>query len=97
MATGSPVDVIHHLGSDLEEAARISALPPVRMGVELAKIAQQTAQAPAKRPISGAPAPIEPVSGRPDPTVNFVKLAESNDMNAWVAERKKAGDPWAGR
>ena len=95
MATGAPVDVIHHLGADLDEAARISALPPVRMGVELARIAAQSNAPAPKRAISGAPSPIEPVNGRPDPTVNLAKLAEGNDMAAYVAERKKQGDPWA--
>lgn len=54
--------LIHHLGKDLDEAARISALPPVLMARELTKLEIKLGQTPAK-PVSKAPAPITPIAG----------------------------------
>lgn len=53
--------LIHHLGGDLDEAARIAALPPVQMARELTRLEYKLAQAPAPKPVSKAPAPITPV------------------------------------
>lgn len=55
--------VIHHLGSDLDEAARILALPPVQMARELTKLEFKLSQPPAPKPVSKAPAPITPIGG----------------------------------
>jgi len=64
MATGAAPDVLNALGSDTEEAARITALPPVQMAVELAKLSTRL-QAPREGPqISRAPAPISPIGGQ---------------------------------
>ncbi len=91
--------VIHKLGSDLEEANRIAQLAssPAQMGVELAKIAAQVSQPAPPVRVSSAPAPIPTIRGRVEPTVDdFAKAAEGdNDMSAYVAARKKAGDPFA--
>ena len=96
LATGSAPEVIRHLGKDLTEAERIAAMSPVRMGVELAQLAQRLTK-PKTTAISGAPAPIggATVRGAAEPTVDLAKLAQGDDMAAWVAARKKAGDPWA--
>ena len=96
-ATGAPVDVLHALGSDLAEAQRIASLHPVQMGVELAKLATKSAAKPAPKPISAAPAPTGAikVEGAVTPTVDFAKLAEGDNMAAYVAARKAAGDRWA--
>ena len=53
--------LIHHLGGDLDEAARIAALPPVQMARELTRLEFKLAQAPAPKPVSKAPAPITPI------------------------------------
>lgn len=63
MATGSAPEVINALGSDVDEAARIAALPPAAMGVELARLASKLQAPKEQRQISRAPAPIEPVGG----------------------------------
>lgn len=95
LATGAAPDVIHHLGQNLDEAIRISMLPPARMGVELATLAGKlTKKAPA---ISQAPAPIGNGRIRNDAgeaAPDLAKLAEG-PMGAYVEARKKAGDPWA--
>lgn len=53
--------LIQHLGNDLDEAARIAALPPVQMARELTRLEYKLAQAPAPKPVSKAPAPITPI------------------------------------
>jgi len=54
--------LIHHLGSDLDEAARILSMPPVQMARELTRLEIKLGQTTAK-PVSKAPAPITPVNG----------------------------------
>lgn len=41
LETGSASDLLHELGGDLNEAARIMQLSPVRMGVDLARMADK--------------------------------------------------------
>jgi hypothetical protein len=53
--------LLHHLGSDLDEAARIAALPPVQMARELTKLEFKLNQPPPPKPVSKAPAPITPI------------------------------------
>lgn len=55
--TGAAPKLIHALGGDLEEAERILSLPPVRMAVELTKLANKDVTE-----VSGAPKPIRPVA-----------------------------------
>ena len=56
-------DVLQHLGTHPEVAARFMGMPPVRMAMELARLEGKiTAPAPAK-PLSRAPAPIAPIEG----------------------------------
>lgn len=52
--------LLHHLGTDLDEASRIMALPPIQMARELTKLEYKLAQ-PATKPVSKAPAPITPL------------------------------------
>lgn len=64
LATTSDVGakLLHHLGTDLDEAARIISLPPVQMARELTKLEIKLGQ-PAAKPVSKAPAPITPIAG----------------------------------
>lgn len=55
--------VLHALGSNPEEAARILALPPLKQGRELERLASKPAPKQAKKPVSSAP---EPISARVD-------------------------------
>lgn len=57
--TGQAPKLIDMLGRDLNEAARVLALPPVRMGIELARLAERDPEE-----ISKAPKPIKPVGAR---------------------------------
>lgn len=91
--------VLHRLGSDIEEAKRIAdmAATPARMGVELAKIAAEVNRPAAAPRTSSAPAPIPTIRGGVNPVIDYAKLAEgdTNDMSAYAAARRRAGDPWA--
>lgn len=60
-----PHKILHHLGSNMDEAARIAALPPKKMALEMARI-EATLNAPKvvpPTPISNAPPPVIPVGG----------------------------------
>lgn len=50
--------VLHALGSNPEEAARILALPPLKQGRELERLASKPAPKKATKPVSNAPEPI---------------------------------------
>lgn len=58
---GDAHKIIRYLGKNIDIAERIVNLPAHRMGVELAKL--QAKASPAK-PVSKAPPPIKPISGR---------------------------------
>lgn len=57
LETGEAPKLVHSLGSDPDEAARIMALPATRMAVELTRLAAKEPQK-----ISRAPRPINPVA-----------------------------------
>lgn len=61
-ASDAGAKLIHHLGKDLDEAARISTLPPVLMARELTRLELKLNQ-PHAKPVSKAPAPITPIAG----------------------------------
>lgn len=52
--------VLNHLGNDLDEAARIAAMPPLQMARELTRLEYKLGQTQTK-PVSKAPAPINPI------------------------------------
>jgi len=94
--TGEAPKLLHMLGSDLDEAQRIMALPPTRMAVELTKKAMTPGEQ-----VSGAPRPIQPVGGRgasheaisPDDPDRADHLGTGEWMRrreAQIAERERA-------
>lgn len=94
MAIEDGATVLYHLGTNLDEAERINALPPIRKAAEMAKLSNQLAT-PRNVPVSSAPAPIRPVSGSPSPQVDLQRISEDNDMRAYAAARLKQGSRWA--
>lgn len=86
--------VLHHLGTNLDEAERISALTPIRKAAELAKLSA-TLSTPRTIPVSSAPAPIKPVSGSPNPSIDLQRIADTDDMREYAAARAKQGSRWA--
>lgn len=79
-------DILHHLGANPELAARVMAMPPVRMAMELARLEGKITAPPPPKPVSKAPAPITPVEGG-------VSLSDDVDPDAdgarWIAMRNK--------
>lgn len=59
IATDEGAKVLHALGGDMNEAARIMALSPMKMAAELTKIALREV-----KPISQAPKPIQPLASK---------------------------------
>lgn len=77
--------LLHHLGTDLDEAARILSLPPVQMARELTKLEYKLSQ-PQAKPVSKAPAPIKPIgSGGATDT----GLRDDIPMDEWLRRRNK--------
>lgn len=77
--------VIHHLGTNPEEAERLLSLPPLRMAMELTRIEASLSKAP---PVSKAPPPISPVSGRAAPAEPS-EFASTADYVAWKKANRK--------
>lgn len=73
--------VLHHLGQNPETAERLLSLPPLRMALELARLESTVGQAKPK-PVSNAPAPINPIGGRSAP-VEPEEFASAADQIAW--------------
>lgn len=94
MAVEDGTAVLHHLGLNLDEAERINALTPIRKAAEMAKLSNVLAT-PKNTPVSSAPTPIRPVSGSPSPQVDLQRVADTDDMKAYVAARAKTGARWA--
>lgn len=92
--TGEGPRLLYELGADLNTAQRLLGLPPVRMAVELTKMAQKAPEAPAEGdgPLAAPlPRPIRPVGARggnhnpiaPDDP----ERSEQLDMATWMARR----------
>lgn len=73
--------VLHSLGKDMDEAARILSLAPVPMALALAKLSQSPAK---PKPVSNAPPPIKPIDGMP----TGAKSPEDMDMDEWIKWRE---------
>lgn len=93
MATGAAPEVLNALGQDVDEAQRIASLPPARMGVELANLANKLSAPKDPKQISKVPAPITPVgsSSRAEPDVYDPNLSDAD----YIARRKQMGARWA--
>lgn len=85
--------VLHYLGVNLDEAERISALPPIRKAAEMTKLSLQLG-APKSVAVSTAPAPIRAITGSPNPTVDLKRIADTDDMKAYAAARAAQGSRW---
>jgi len=57
LETGEAPKILHALGSDLNEASRVLSLNPIRMAVELTRLAARPVAE-----LSGAPRPINPAA-----------------------------------
>lgn len=78
---GDAHKIIHALAEDLDEAARLAELPPIRMAAALAKYAGKIKKTAAPR-VSAAPPPITPVTGTVAPSVDPEKMSPQ-EWRAW--------------
>jgi hypothetical protein len=86
MQTGQAHHVLSQLGQDLNFAAKVAAMPPGAMAMEMAKLAQGPV-APKKAKTSTAPAPITPVGGKTTPDLS--DLADDKlPIEKWIRRRK---------
>lgn len=87
----SPQKVLHYLGTNLDEAKRITEMPPKKMALEMARLEaalNAPPQAAPLPPVSNAPAPIIPVAGAVKagaPDINDPNLSPEE----WFAARAK--------
>lgn len=78
-------EIAYHLGSNPDEAKRISQLPPTVQLMELGLIVAKLKSAPAK-PVSAAPSPIKPIKpGTETPTLS----PDEESMEQYASRRKK--------
>lgn len=82
LATDDPAKVLFELGKDPDKFHQIMALPFERRIIEMGKIAM----APAAKPISSAPAPVNPVGGRALPPKTV--LRDEMPDEEWYAVRR---------
>lgn len=80
--------LLHHLGNNPDEAARINSLPALKMAIELAKIETQITT-PQHRSISKAPAPIVPVTGNGGSSGDLSDPAISMEEFARIREKQR--------
>lgn len=81
--------LVHHLNANPDEAARIANLSPARQAAEIGKLEAKLSTVTPK--VSKAPPPIDPIGGGKA----TVESLETDDMEAYIALRKKQGARWA--
>lgn len=84
-ALDNPHKVMHHLGDNLDEAARILSLSPAKQVAELTKL--EASLTTKQKPISKVAAPIKTIDGKGkvDPTLDSEKLSTAE----WIKLRTK--------
>lgn len=80
LATDAPQKVLFELGKRPEEMQRIMELPPARRQTEFVKLSLKETP---KQPVSQAPAPTEPISGRVSPSA---VPSDNDDDDTWYAK-----------
>jgi hypothetical protein len=85
-------DVLYHLGSNPNDAARISRLDPILQAREIGKIEARLGAEPPVKKTSNAPAPIAPVTARSQGTPRYdttdPRSTKSMSTSEWIeAER----------
>lgn len=91
-ALDNPHKVMHHLGDNLDEAARILSLSPAKQVAELTKL--EASLATKVKPISKVGAPIKTVDsgkGKVDPTLDNAKLSTAEWMKLRTKDLEKKG------
>ena len=77
--------ILHYLGENMDEAARVLALPPLKMAVAVSKLGDKLSKAPA---VSQLDEPIKPISGRSTAPAGGAN-PEDMPLDQWMAWRDK--------
>lgn len=80
----NPADIVHHLGTNPEEFARISKLSVSRQAAEIAKLDEKFAAPPQKRNPPPPPPPALPGKGNPR---SGTPPTDTKELAAWLAEK----------
>lgn len=83
LATDDAAKVLHELGKNPDRYHAIMALPYERRIIEMGKIAMS----PASKPVSNAPAPVNPVGGRAAPARETIN--DTMDDETWYKLRQQ--------
>lgn len=86
----APAKLLHHLGTNPDLAAELSALSPAQMGRRLGRIEAQLSTKPAPKAVSRAPDPAKPIGA----TRGGSNLADL-PMDEYIQQRKAQGARWA--
>jgi hypothetical protein len=78
--------VLYHLANNLDEAERISRLPPFKMARELTKLEIQLGQKPARQ-VSNAPEPIHSLQSRSKGNKSVTQMSD-DEFDKWVDQGK---------
>lgn len=87
LETGVGDEILYRLGKDPDQAVKLSKLSPVKLALEVAKIAGEVQKPAAPKPVSSAPAPITPVHGTA--RGGFDAADTATPVEAWIAKRDK--------
>lgn len=90
---GEAAKILHSLGEDPNEAARIMAMPPVKMTVALTKLASKSEEPPPDNEITKLGKPITPVGGKSATHDAEIKpsdpgRADNLSTATWMARRE---------
>lgn len=87
LETGVAHEVLYRLGKDPDQAVKLSKMSPVKLAMEIGKLAGEVQKPAPARPISQAPAPIVPVNGTA--RGGFDVADTTTPVDAWIAKREK--------
>lgn len=87
LETGVGHEVLYKLGKDPDQAVRLSKLSPVKLAMEVTKIAGEVQKPAPARPVSSAPAPIPAVGGTA--RAGFEVGDTATAIGDWIANRNK--------
>lgn len=87
----NPGAVLNMLTEDTDLAEKIYIMPPIKMGVELAKLAGKLAAKPKKpvKEISKAPDPVNPLGGKAKASTEINLNAPNLSDAEWIEKRQK--------
>ena len=90
LETGKAPEVLHRLGGDMEQAQKLMGLPPIKMALEVAKLAMPVAEEAAAP--SAAPKPIRPVGMKGDSATRIApddkERADTLTTEEWMRQRE---------